>query len=148
MPVRLEFLFEKRILKASGKGLNEYITSLISVLMTVSTMILKSSLMKCASTLKTKIYEPFGEGIPKPVFLIRNVPLIAKYGEYVTYIGKNREHLKFVTKGYSLVGFSMAHQYVQEGKPRKIDVIGRIGINESRYGSFPQVEIIDFSSSM
>ena len=102
----------------------------------------------CEYIEKQKIYEPFGEGIPKPVFLIRNVPLIAKYGEYVTYIGKNREHLKFVTKGYSLVGFSMAHQYVQEGKPRKIDVIGRIGINESRYGSFPQVEIIDFSSSM
>lgn len=102
----------------------------------------------CEYIEKQKIYEPFGEGIPKPVFLIRNIPLFARYGEYVMYIGKNREHLKFVTKGYSLVGFSMAHQYVQQGKPRTIDVIGRIGINESRYGSFPQVEIIDFSSSM
>ena len=102
----------------------------------------------CEYIEKQKMYEPFGEGVPKPVFLIRNVPLITKYGEYVMYIGKNREHLKFVTKGYSLVGFSIAHQYVQEGKPRKIDVIGRIGMNESRYGSFPQVEIIDFSSSM
>lgn len=102
----------------------------------------------CEYIEKQKRYEPFGEGIRKPVFLIRNIPLYTMYGEYVKYIGKNREHLKFVTKGYSLVGFSMAHQYVQEGKPRKIDVVGRIGMNESRYGSFPQVEIIDFSSSV
>lgn len=103
----------------------------------------------CEYIEKQKVYEPFGEGVPKPVYLIRNIPLSAIYGEYVKYIGKNREHLKFTsTNGYSLVGFSMADKYVQEGKPRTIDVIGRIGMNESRYGSFPQVEIIDFSSSL
>ena len=95
-----------------------------------------------------KTYEPFGEGMPKPVFLIRNIPLVPIYGEYVKYIGKNREHLKFATKGYSLVGFSMAGKYAQEGKPKVIDVVGRLGMNESRYGSFPQVEIVDFSASL
>ncbi len=101
----------------------------------------------CSYIEQQKAYEPFGEGVSKPTFLIRNIPLVPNFGEYVKYIGKNREHLKFVTKGYSLVGFSMADKYVKEGKPKVIDVIGHIGMNESRFGSFPQVEIIDFSAA-
>lgn len=90
-------------------------------------------------------YAPFGEGNPKPVFLIRNITLLPRYNEYVKYMGANKEHVRFTAQGFSLVGFGMSEKYNQYGKPLQIDVVGHIGINESYYGSFQQVEIVDFA---
>ena len=89
-------------------------------------------------------YAPFGCGAPKPVFLIRDIPLFSFNNAYVRYMGKESQHIKFKTKGYSLVGFDMADRYEEEGRPTSIHVVGTVGMNESSYGSFPQVQIIDF----
>lgn len=92
-------------------------------------------------------YAPYGVGARKPVFMIRNVSLLETQGGFVQYMGKGRQHLKFRTRDYSLVGFDMAEKYSQEGNPQKIDVVGTIGINESPFGTQAQVLIIDFKKS-
>lgn len=92
-------------------------------------------------------YAPYGVGARKPVFMIRNVSLLETQGGFVQYMGKDRQHLKFRTRDYSLVGFDMAEKYSQEGNPQKIDVVGTIGINESPFGTQAQVLIIDFKKS-
>lgn len=91
-----------------------------------------------------KLYAPYGERNPKPVVLIQNLELFPYYGSYVKYMGKSNEHIKLTAFGFSLVGFSLSEQYKRLGEPKKIDVIGRLGINDSVYGSHPQIEIIDF----
>ena len=90
-----------------------------------------------------KAYAPFGAHNPKPVFLLKNVSLIPRYGMHMKYMGKNGEHVKLNAKGYSLVGFGLSERYREIGEPARVDVIGCLGMNESVYGSFPQVEIID-----
>lgn len=90
-----------------------------------------------------KAYAPFGAHNPKPVFLLKNVSLIPRYGMHMKYMGKNGEHVKLNAKGYSLVGFGLSERYREIGEPAQVDVIGCLGMNESVYGSFPQVEIID-----
>lgn len=90
-----------------------------------------------------KPYAPFGAHNPKPVFLLKDIPLLSRYGMHMKYMGKNGEHVKLNAKGYSLVGFGMSERYKEIGEPQMVDVVGRLGMNESTYGSFPQVEIID-----
>lgn len=92
---------------------------------------------------------PFGEGVPKPVVVIRNIPLIRSgpKREYGQAIGKTKEHLKFVANGFTMIGFFMADRYQELGSPRAIDVIGYLEVNKSKYGSYPQVQMLDFVPS-
>lgn len=97
----------------------------------------------CDAIQELSRYAPYGEHNPKPVFLIQNISLCRRFGGYAKYMGENGEHVKLTALGYSLVGFGLSSLYKLQKEPAKVDVIGRLGTNESIYGSYPQVEIID-----
>ncbi len=92
-------------------------------------------------------YAPFGEGCPELAFMVSGVELMESYGSFVKYMGKNEEHVRFTSLGYSLVGFGLAAKYRELGEPRKVDVVGYLEMNDSKYGSKPQVRIIDIRTA-
>lgn len=97
----------------------------------------------CGAIQELAQYAPYGEHNPKPVFLVQDIELFQRFGLYAKYLGKNGEHVKLTALGYSLVGFGLSERYKMLGEPTTVDVVGRLGMNESIFGSFPQVEIID-----
>lgn len=97
----------------------------------------------CGAIQELAQYAPYGEHNPKPVFLVQDIELFQRFGSYAKYMGKSGEHVKLTALGYSLVGFGLSERYKALGEPTTVDVVGRLGMNESVFGSFPQVEIID-----
>lgn len=97
----------------------------------------------CGAIQELAQYAPYGEHSPKPVFLVQDIELFQRFGSYAKYMGKSGEHVKLTALGYSLVGFGLSERYKALGEPTTVDVVGRLGMNESVFGSFPQVEIID-----
>jgi single-stranded-DNA-specific exonuclease len=88
------------------------------------------------------VYEPFGQGNPKPVFLIRNFEVLGTRA-----MGTNSDHLKQLGKYGDAVGFGMVEKYKQMGEPRKVNIVGRLSENFFKGNCTPQVEIIDMEES-
>lgn len=91
-----------------------------------------------------KRFAPFGQGNPRPVFLIEDIVLSPRMGSVFKYMGKNFEHVKLHARGYSIICFDKADTYKAAGVPINLDVIGEISMNAFRYSSELQIEGEDF----
>jgi len=85
-----------------------------------------------------KKYEPFGQGNPKPVFLVRNFEVLNK-----RLMGANSEHIKHNGKYGDALGFWKADAYKQIEEPKVINIIGTLSENLFNGVRTPQVEIHD-----
>lgn len=93
------------------------------------------------------VYGPYGEAVPRPVFLVRGIKLIEKKGEYYFFRGAEQTHISMAAQEFSLIGFHLAERYKDLGCPLEIDVVGELEINESQYGTVPQVRILDLRAA-
>lgn len=91
-----------------------------------------------------KRFAPFGQGNPRPVFLIQDVVLSPRMGSVSKYMGKNFEHVKLHARGYSIICFDKANAYKTAGAPINLDIVGKISMNTFRYNSELQIEGEDF----
>lgn len=90
-------------------------------------------------------FEPFGEGNKKPLFLSRNLIVVA-----CDLIGKERNHMRLTLRAPSgkssrFIGFKLGtrHSELCIGKP--IDVVYDIGVNEWNGRKEIQCKMVDFT---
>ena len=88
--------------------------------------------------------EPFGAGVPKPVFR-----LLAQLNTDKAYelLGANRNHLKLYAQDFSMIGFSMAEKYLSSDLPEQIEVIGSLSMNYYRGQAYKQISLLDFKAA-
>ena len=93
---------------------------------------------------KLKLFAPFGEGNPQPVFKVNNVRLAPRGGKFYRLMGNESQHIKMFGQSCDIVGFDMATQYKEAKEPPCIDALGYI--SENRFGASTtlQIELIDF----
>lgn len=86
---------------------------------------------KAKETLEAlKRYAPFGEGVPKPVFMYQGFRCTEnRYGEYFRMLGNQSQHLKLHGRDMDAIGFQLSDVYSEEGKPVCVDLAGMIGEN-------------------
>ena len=84
-------------------------------------------------------FEPLGHGVPNPVCVIRNVDV-----QDVAYIGSDKNTVKLVCDGFSILGFGKAELYRKHNEPRTLDVIGTLSENHFRGRTTLQVVAEDF----
>ena len=86
-----------------------------------------------------KKYQPLGQGVPNPVCRINRFVVDAPF-----YMGADRSHIKFPGQNFAAVAFGMAGQYVQQGEPKSIDMVGTIGENTFQGRTTTQIMLQDF----
>ena len=86
-----------------------------------------------------KKYQPLGQGVPNPVCRINQFAVDAPF-----YMGADRSHIKFPGQNFAAVAFGMAGQYVQQGEPKSIDMVGTIGENTFQGRTTTQIMLQDF----
>lgn len=90
-------------------------------------------------------FAPFGEGVKKPVILIRNFTATPKYGSHFKIMGADNSVLKVFGKDFDLLGFKLASKYTQASFPGIMDAVGVLGENSFNGRTSIQFEMIDFS---
>lgn len=86
-----------------------------------------------------KKYQPLGQGAPNPVCRINQFAVDAPF-----YMGADKSHIKFPGQNFAAVAFGMAGQYVQQGEPKSIDMVGTIGENTFQGRTTTQIMLQDF----
>lgn len=86
-----------------------------------------------------KKYQPLGQGVPNPVCRINQFAVDAPF-----YMGADKSHIKFPGQNFAAVAFGMAGQYVQQGEPKSIDMVGTIGENTFQGRTTTQIMLQDF----
>ena len=86
-----------------------------------------------------KKYQPLGQGVPNPVCRINQFAVNAPF-----YMGADKSHIKFPGQNFAAVAFGMAGQYVQQGEPKSIDMVGTIGENTFQGRTTTQIMLQDF----
>lgn len=71
-------------------------------------------------------YAPYGEGVEKPVFLLKGFHAEVRHGQPYRFLGPDKSHLKLCGKNLEIIGFSLAEKYSSMGFPQKIDLIGTL----------------------
>lgn len=93
--------------------------------------------------------QPFGEGNPEPVIMIRNMPIGNQYGEKISFMGTDKEHIKLHFKTFSAIGFHMAEQFMEQIPEDTcyVDIIGYLEKNYYKDRVFNQIRLIDIRAS-
>lgn len=91
-----------------------------------------------------KRYAPFGEANPRPVIKIDNIILLPQAGKLYRTMGDHEEHIKLLGKDFSVIGFNMTEEYVRQGKPEIINVIGYLTSTNFRREEQLELEAIAF----
>jgi len=86
-------------------------------------------------------YEPFGQGNPQPVFLIKDFQLSPRYSSTYKTMGNDDEHIKLFGIDCVAVGFNMVNDYHSLSDPQKLDLVGVISENFFMGRSETQIEI-------
>ena len=79
-----------------------------------------------------KSHAPYGQGVEKPVFALRNYCLVSKGTQTHRQMGKQQEHIKLFGRFADAVGFQLAEAYQSLGCPSTVDLLGSIGENTFR----------------
>ena len=93
-------------------------------------------------------YEPFGNGNPTPVFLVKEFSLVPRTGsKSFAYQGSDMSHIKLFGNGNSAIGFNMAKKFNDMGCPTKLNLCGTM--SENSFGGVTEIQIMldDFSPS-
>jgi len=89
-------------------------------------------------------FEPFGNGNPKPFFLVKNLKV-----ENIRTVGNDNSHLKLflkqegMIKGFDCIGFRMGNLIEQIKYGDKLDVVCEINLNEFNGTRKLELQLID-----
>ena len=84
---------------------------------------------QCYSCLQeVKKYGPYGMGLERPTFLIKNLILTPKNGKKILFMGDEKNHVKIYARTINIVKFFVDEDEIIE-KANKVDVIGNISEN-------------------
>lgn len=98
----------------------------------------------CAELAK---FGPYGEGVPSPIFCIKNATLSPRAGSYYKLLGANSEHLKLLGKNFSAICFGMTERYKEMGCPISVDMVGTLSRNYFQFASENQMEAMDIKKA-
>lgn len=93
--------------------------------------------------------QPFGEGIPEPIIRIRNVKIGDHFGNKVSFIGSEKNHLKLAFKTFGAIGFNMAEEF-KNSVPEDteyFDMMGYLQKNHYNGKTYFQIRLIDCQKS-
>ena len=93
---------------------------------------------------KLKLFAPYGEGNPAPVFKVNGIRLTPRAGKFYRLMGNKGQHIKLFGTNYDVVGFDLAPQYQAEEEPMYFDAVGMISENRFQSTVTPQLEMMDF----
>lgn len=94
--------------------------------------------------IESRKYAPYGNGNPAPRYLIRSIQLEPMNGAFFATMGKYQQHIKFYSRGITLVAFDMAERWAADGEPKTLDIICELGVNHIQGKTYYQAEIIDY----
>lgn len=94
-----------------------------------------------------KKYEPFGEGNPEIVFLVKDFQLSPKNSSTFMAQGAKKEHLKLFGKDSDAMCFGMVEKYHNLSDPQRLNIVGTLRLNYFRGIKSYQVEGKDFEES-
>lgn len=89
-------------------------------------------------------YAPYGQGNPPIVFQVQGFECSPVAGKFVKTMGEHGQHIKFLGKDVSAVGFDMRDRYVGEGEPKVLDFVGSLTQNYYKGVFYNQIEVHDF----
>lgn len=89
-------------------------------------------------------YAPFGEKCPKIRYLIHDFCAVPKGSSYYEVMGQFHNHVKLYGKNFNVMGFEMADRFKDDGKPRKMDIIGTLNTEWFNGEKVYTVEMIDY----
>lgn len=87
----------------------------------------------------------WGQGVPEPVILIKNIPLTRSK---ISIMGTNRDTLKIEYNGISYLKFHATDLIEQLENIQELSVVGRANINEWGGQKKPQIFIDDFEKEI
>lgn len=97
---------------------------------------------------KLSAMEPFGHMNPKPIFYVKGYKTVKKNrdGQWLPYLymGEHNNHLKLYGESGDVVGFDMVSKYEAAGRPKQLDLVFTLGVNNFMGRQFLQLEMIDF----
>lgn len=89
--------------------------------------------------------EPFGEGLPYPIYMIDTIIMNEGEKEFYKIIGTEQNHIKFdITKNLQGIAFHMKEKFFEDGKPRKVKLYGTLNANIFRGVKSAQFQVIDY----
>lgn len=99
---------------------------------------------KVADTIEQlKLYAPYGEGNPHPVFKVSDIKLTPKSGKFYQQMGSEGQHVRLYANNFTIVGFGLTEKYINLGSPFSLDVVGNLSENRFDGTVTKQVEATD-----
>lgn len=92
-------------------------------------------------------YAPFGQGNPKPVFLVKNFTLYPRNGKLYRSMGDQDQHIKMFGNDVDALGFDKTMIYTEQNEPRNLNFIATLSTNYFMGKSTPQVEFEEFEDN-
>lgn len=92
-------------------------------------------------------YAPFGQGNPKPVFLVKNFTLYPRNGKLYRSMGDQDQHIKMFGNDVDALGFDKTMIYTEQNEPRNLNFIATLSTNYFMGRSTPQVEFEEFEDN-
>lgn len=92
-------------------------------------------------------YAPFGEGNPQIRFKVTDFELSPRYSSFYGTLGDTNQHLKLYGVNIDAIGFNMVEKYQGMGEPKRLNLIGTLGVNYFMGRSSVQVTLDDFADS-
>lgn len=75
-------------------------------------------------------YGPYGVGNEEPVVCLKGLELKEnKFGDLFREMGSEKQHLKLFCEGIDVLWFNASEKYKEMGKPKKLNVVGRLSTN-------------------
>lgn len=81
------------------------------------------------------LYEPYGQGIPEPLFYINSFESVPRYSKFAEFVGTAPEGsdikptVRIYGKDVDAIGFNMSKDYLSLGSPKRLDLVGKIVMN-------------------
>jgi single-stranded-DNA-specific exonuclease len=97
-----------------------------------------------AAFLTLRQFEPYGEGVPKPLVRVRDFKGCKVRGSCYLLMGSEKDHFRLNGPGCNAIGFFQAQLFQDYGFPERVDVVGSIESNTFRGVTSPQLLIEDF----
>ncbi len=94
-----------------------------------------------------KPFAPFGEGVPKPVVLVRGFRSEVRFGNHFRTLGTQKDSVKINGGNADILAFGMAERYIDMSCPPVVDAIGTLGENVYNGRTTIQLEALDIRPS-
>ncbi len=89
-------------------------------------------------------YEPYGQGNPKPVFLVKNFTPFIKYGAYRKELGRSGDGIKINGNGYDALNFHLGKEIMGLDEKTHFNFLGILSLNDFNGTTTAQIVFQDY----